>query len=386
VQGTFSKLVKRALLLLLGICAYKGSGQALPWAQVAHESKPATAQRSGVLLRATVALEDLVREPTNAIPSAILNRTKCLILVPRQPSTSIRDLAGIESCREKENSWTSPRLVRFTIAPKAGAAGDLILLLTGTASQQLQRSELEVGSIAAPGPSIKDGTNLATNAELNKEMWMYVRQQGSIVGRVVPGIVRVQKSSGQVQETSFQQIVNQSHAGDANARFEAAAISFFNAITPTGIIIHHSGTIPASNQPPTDESQVDHFHQERGFETICFGRTYHVAYHYLIFSDGRIQAGRQERCQGAHAPGYNSYLGISLVGDFSSVDNPHGGKGNTDPTAPQMRSLVALCRRLTQRYDIPLQRILRHSDVTPTLCPGDRFPFTSFLEQVERRK
>lgn len=266
-------------------------------------------------------------------------------------------------------------------------SGDLVLLLDENASAKLLRGELRLGpqSRAFAGPTTRD-VNLATNAELNQDIWMYARQDGWLIGKSVPGTLALQRSAEQKPESAFQQIVMEARAGNPTARFEAAVISFFNTITPTGIIIHHSGVIPTSNEVPTDEGQVDRFHQERGFETICFGRLYHVAYHFLILPSGEVQVGRPERCQGAHAPGYNSYLGISVLGDFSSIDNPRGTKGNTRPTIKQMKSLAALCRRIARRYDIPLQRILRHSDVSSTLCPGDRFPFTSFLQQLERRQ
>jgi N-acetyl-anhydromuramyl-L-alanine amidase AmpD len=96
-----------------------------------------------------------------------------------------------------------------------------------------------------------------------------------------------------------------------------------------------------------------------------------------------VQRGRPETCQGAHAAGYNSYIGISVVGDFSSEDNPAGEKGPIQPTQKQLDSLIKVCRRLKERYKIPLNHIVRHSDVSATLCPGDRFPFTSVLRQIQ---
>jgi N-acetylmuramoyl-L-alanine amidase len=153
---------------------------------------------------------------------------------------------------------------------------------------------------------------------------------------------------------------------------------------PTGIIIHHTATIPSKGKVPASASEVDQYHQTRGFNVLCFGREYHVAYHYLVLPDGKIQQGRPERCEGAHAPGYNSYLGISVAGDFSSVDNRRGSKGLPRPTQKQIKSLIELCRKLRQQYNIPLQHILRHSDVAPTKCPGDRFPFEYVVSQVAR--
>jgi N-acetyl-anhydromuramyl-L-alanine amidase AmpD len=102
-------------------------------------------------------------------------------------------------------------------------------------------------------------------------------------------------------------------------------------------------------------------------------------------SDGKVKRGRPERCEGAHAKGYNSYLGISVVGDFSREDNPTGKKGLTRPTPKQIASLIQLCRQLKDRYNIPLQHIVRHSDISSTKCPGDLFPFRSVLDQLQRR-
>jgi hypothetical protein len=369
---------------LICACDRQNNGQSL----AAHERVTVAAQRTKALLKASNALEDLVQRSENTIPSAILNRTECLVFVP-QPSTSPAEAApAIESCRAGENSWKTPQLLEFRPSAKHPLdPGDLLFLLDENASRKLLGANLILGkqSRAFAGPTIRD-VNLATNAELNQDIWMYLGKDGRLLGKTVPGTLVSPHGSEQKPETAFEQMVMESRAGNPTARFQAAVISFFNTITPTGIIIHHSGVIPSSNKVPQDERQVDRFHEERGFETICFGRFYHVAYHFLILPSGEVQVGRPERCQGAHASGYNSYLGISLIGDFSSVDNPRGAKGNTRPTARQLKSLVLLCRRLTWSYEIPLQRILRHSDVSPTLCPGDRFPFTSFLQLLERQQ
>jgi N-acetyl-anhydromuramyl-L-alanine amidase AmpD len=95
-----------------------------------------------------------------------------------------------------------------------------------------------------------------------------------------------------------------------------------------------------------------------------------------------VKAGRPERCEGAHAVGYNSYLGISVAGDFDSKDNPTGEKGATKPTEKQIAALIQLCRKLMNRYKISANHIVRHSDIASTRCPGDRFPFSSILRQL----
>jgi hypothetical protein len=244
----------------------------------------------------------------------------------------------------------------------------LVFLLSSSAPRALRTGDLELPS-AAPGPLVRSSSVVAP-VELRSDAVAYVRTGAQLKGVSLGG--RIRAKSG--QQWSEQQA----------KLYSAALVSFFNIIVPTGIIIHHTATIPTEGKVPASEREVDQYHQTRGFNVLCFGQEYHVAYHFLVLPDGKIQQGRPERCEGAHASGYNSYLGISVVGDFSSVDNRRGSKGLTRPTAKQIKSVIELCRRLRHQYNIPLQHMLRHSDVAPTKCPGDRFPFQYLVSQVAR--
>lgn len=165
-----------------------------------------------------------------------------------------------------------------------------------------------------------------------------------------------------------------------------AAASYHNSITPRGIIIHHSAVYTTREGRAVDLAALDDYHRQRGFGIFYWGKVYHVGYHYIIFPDGRVEQGRPERCLGAHATGHNSDIGICLVGDFSSPDNPDGRRGPPEPTREQLRALVGLTRRLRAQYQIPLENVRRHHDVNDgTECPGDHFPFQSFLEQIGDR-
>lgn len=164
--------------------------------------------------------------------------------------------------------------------------------------------------------------------------------------------------------------------------FVGASVS--NSTRPAGIIIHHAAIPPRPDGRPIDAKLIDEIHGERGFSAFYWGHFYHIGYHYIILPDGTVQQGRPEHCKGAHAQGYNSYIGICLVGDFSSKDNPNGERGLTVPTEAQMQSLTSLCHTLSERYHIPVQRIIRHSDVNPnTECPGDRFPYEALLKALQ---
>lgn len=158
--------------------------------------------------------------------------------------------------------------------------------------------------------------------------------------------------------------------------------TYRNTITPAGIIIHHAAVTTTKEEGlPVDIKILARNHKALGYGIDYWGHTYHIGYHYVILPDGTVQEGRPERCQGSHARGYNSYLGICLIGDFSSKDNPNGEHGLMEPTPEQLRALSDLTRRLREKYQLPLEKILRHRDVNPdTECPGDRLPFNEFLQ------
>jgi hypothetical protein len=161
--------------------------------------------------------------------------------------------------------------------------------------------------------------------------------------------------------------------------------SYANTITPSGIVIHHSALPPMPGRHTADLAAIERLHRGRGFGAFYWGRFYHAGYHYIILPDGTVQAGRPERCRGAHTTGFNSYIGICLVGDFSSRENSAGALGAAEPTDAQMRSLVELTNRLRAQYDIPLGNVIQHHDANPnTECPGDRFPFTQFTARLRQ--
>lgn len=164
-------------------------------------------------------------------------------------------------------------------------------------------------------------------------------------------------------------------------------ISYRNTIMPHGIIVHHSAVTTTFDGRPVDFHVLDNFHHQRGFSIFYWGRIYHIGYHYIIFPDGTVQQGRPEHCQGAHAVGHNSDLGICLIGDFSTTDNPRGERGLLEPTEAQMRALIDLCHQLQIRYQIPLESVQRHRDVSNgTECPGDRFPFQELIQKLDEKQ
>jgi N-acetylmuramoyl-L-alanine amidase len=312
------------------------------------------ANEADALSRSIRLLDQASHDPDNTIPDAVLNAAKCIIVQPDVGSP------GAMTCRDNRGQWQRPQFVSYGRRTSPG----LLLVMNSQIADAIARGAAR-GS-ALPGPLARQSP-LPSDAQLKSAMLAYTWDG--------------KRLAGAKHETLSLRRDNGNGPSELGQAFENSVASLANTILPNGIIIHHSGVIPSET---INERSVDSFHQERGFDVMCFGREYHVAYHYLVLADGTVQPGRPERCEGAHAQGYNSYVGIALAGDFSSQDNPRGKHGLAHPTAKQMEALIRLCRELRDHYRIPLQHVLRHSDVATTHCPGDRFPFDALLRAMER--
>ena len=343
-------------------------------ATIASAGSTMGAEPTFLLKGTTRVLTELSDRPAATVPDAVLNRAQCLVII-LAGTKHLRP--GTATCRETSDRWNSPILVQFEEAARSHVAATLIIFVSKDAAVNALRSgSLEIETYKDPVAPIAPKDAIPSEHELNRDLFTYGYVSGRLSGRRVHGIVRY--ANNKVGDDDI------THAPKKIVgKYLSSVTSFFNTIVPAGIVIHHTAVLPDEDAPPRNERQIDKYHATRGFEITCFGRVYHVAYHYLILTNGRIQTGRPDRCEGAHAKGYNSYLGISVVGDFDSQDNPKGEKGPEEPNEKQIAALVRLCRRLMLRYHIRVNHIVRHSAIAATKCPGDRFPFSALLKRLQ---
>jgi len=113
-----------------------------------------------------------------------------------------------------------------------------------------------------------------------------------------------------------------------------------------GIIIHCSDS-PHGRGTDAEEIHRWHTSPPRNWDGI--------GYHFVITEDGAIENGRPIYWTGAHAKGYNHYIGICLIG----VD---------EFTKEQFDALAELIETLDEVIDI--EEILGHYDVSSKTCPN----------------
>lgn len=98
------------------------------------------------------------------------------------------------------------------------------------------------------------------------------------------------------------------------------------ALTIPGIVIHCSSTIEGVW---FDIEDVDVWHKQRGWKGC--------GYHFVIGLNGDIWQGRAVGEMGAHAKGYNDWVGVCYIGGLDST-----GKAADTRTPSQRRSMAEL--------------------------------------------
>lgn len=121
------------------------------------------------------------------------------------------------------------------------------------------------------------------------------------------------------------------------------------------IIIHHSD----SPHGRGDNAETIHgWHTLRKFSGI--------GYHAVILEDGTIEYGRPDYWEGAHAAGYNANsLGVCLIGKDYFTDH-------------QFDALANYLYTKVDKYNIPLENIYGHCEVSTKTCPN--FDVDAFKE------
>jgi len=109
-----------------------------------------------------------------------------------------------------------------------------------------------------------------------------------------------------------------------------------------------------------------------------------VSAHYLVHEDGRVVQMVAENMRAWHA-GKSLWKGASDINSLSigiEIVNRGHEAGYPDFPAEQIDAVVHLCQNCAERWAIPPERVLAHSDIAPQrkADPGEKFPWRSLFE------
>lgn len=155
-----------------------------------------------------------------------------------------------------------------------------------------------------------------------------------------------------------------------------------NGLTVDGIVGNNTwralGVVPAAKKRYIDEiivhctatpegedftvEQIRKMHLARGFSDI--------GYHYIVYRDGSVHAGRSETVSGAHTTGHNTRsIGVCYVGGCPPrTDKSWMNKGQDTRTPAQKTALVKLLKDLKAQY--PNAKIYGHRNFAAKACPS----------------
>jgi N-acetylmuramoyl-L-alanine amidase len=119
---------------------------------------------------------------------------------------------------------------------------------------------------------------------------------------------------------------------------------------------------------------------EGAIAQLCTAGT-DVSAHYIVLEDGRIVQCVPESKRAWHA-GVSYWAGEEDINSCSigiEIINPGHDWGYPDFPLRQIAALIALCRGIILRRNVPSHRVLAHSDVAPSRKkdPGEKFPWHS---------
>ena len=119
---------------------------------------------------------------------------------------------------------------------------------------------------------------------------------------------------------------------------------------------------------------------EGAIAQLCTAGT-DVSAHYIVLEDGRIVQCVPEAKRAWHA-GVASWAGEEDINSCSigvEIVNRGHDWGYPDFPLRQIAAVIALCRGIMLRRNVPSHRVLAHSDVAPSRKkdPGEKFPWHS---------
>jgi N-acetylmuramoyl-L-alanine amidase len=119
---------------------------------------------------------------------------------------------------------------------------------------------------------------------------------------------------------------------------------------------------------------------EGALAKLCSAGT-DVSAHYVVLEDGRIVQCVPETKRAWHA-GVASWAGEEDINSCSigiEIVNRGHDWGYPDFPLRQIAAVIALCRGIMLRHQLPAHRVLAHSDVAPSRKkdPGEKFPWHS---------
>src|ERR1700694_1966660 len=202
---------------------------------------PAKHVKSAALLSiggAARVLDEISKKSQNAVPDAVLNSTKCIVVIPSITGETVNVSAGgVASCRETADSWSAPAFVKFSgRGIRAHRTDLLVFVLSDTGVRALRSGELQIGGQKRADAPLVSTTPVTSQVELTAELLTYEGAAGVLSSSEASGVIR--------SDADTSDAVRNAVPRKTIEKYLSSVVSFFNMIKPTGIVIYHQRGVP----------------------------------------------------------------------------------------------------------------------------------------------
>jgi lipid-binding SYLF domain-containing protein len=146
---------------------------------------------------ATDVLKDMTHEDDKGIPQDLLNKAKCIVIVPNMKKAGFIFGAkygrGFASCRKGGAGWSAPAALRIEGGSFGlqigGSESDVVLLVMndGGMKHLLEDKFTLGGDAAVAGGPVGRDSSATTDAEMHAEMLSWSRSRGVFAGLTLEG-------------------------------------------------------------------------------------------------------------------------------------------------------------------------------------------------------
>ncbi|RVT80231.1 hypothetical protein EM858_04340 [Agrobacterium sp. CNPSo 2736] len=149
--------------------------------------------------------------------------------------------------------------------------------------------------------------------------------------------------------------IGSSRKDEPKAPPNAASLKLLDTARPIRELIWHCSATREGQDFTVED--IRSWHKQRGWSDI--------GYHYLVYRDGRIMAGRPIGQNGAHCEGHNTgTVGCCYIGGVTA-DN---SKPKDTRTPEQRASMLWLTKQLVEKF--PIKTISGHNQYAAKACPS----------------
>jgi len=286
-----------------------------------------------------IALKD-TPETNDTVNAELINRG-CVNILRFDGSWSSQAIMGGKTYKPSQERIVQSLLLAYkrnetTTKPTEEIVSNLKFGSQGAAVEALQTSLNALGYNCG---NVDGDFGAKTKAAVIAFQKAHGLKDDGIVGRLTQAAINTQLS----EPTSTLKILQPNYVWAYAATLRTSTTRF---------VLHHLGS-----DALTTPEQIHVFHRD-------WNHWRGIAYNFYVRKDGTVYHGREENAAGGHTLYYNgTSIGICFEGNFETEYM----------TDAQLKSGQALLAYLRPKY--PSAKVVRHSDLNATACPGKNFPF-----------